>query len=195
MKQTGRKGKDLILRDLAQLRALGDPLRYQILEHLIGEAKTAKQVAQVLGTKPTRLYHHFGVLERAGIIRKVRTRKVRGATEKYYQATANRMTVDPRLRSGGVVPVHPLYAAAFHSTLDEIDAAERSLAGTARQTPILVNRLRIRTTAATAAGLQKQLEEWIASCEQASSADGDAEFGITVAFYQMPDSRPEESKQ
>lgn len=187
MKQARNKRKDLVLRDLAQLRALGDPLRYQILEHLIGEAKTAKQVAQVLGTKPTRLYHHFGVLERAGIIRKVRTRKVRGATEKYYQATANRMTVDPRLRSGSVVPVHPLYAAAFHSTLDEITTAE--------EPPILVNRLRIRTTVATAAGLQKQLEEWIAACEQASNADGDAEFGITVAFYQMPGDTPEESKQ
>ena len=195
MKQAQHKGKDLVLRDLAQLRALGDPLRYQILEHLIGEAKTAKQVAEELGTKPTRLYHHFGVLERAGIIRKVRTHKVRGATEKYYQATANRMTVDPRLRSGSVVPVHPLYAAAFHSTLDEIATAVRSPAGAAGQLPILLNRLRIRTTAAAVVELQKQLDEWIASCEQANNANGDTEFGITVAFYQVPGDTPEESKQ
>ena len=62
--------------------------------------KPTKQVADELGEKPTRLYHHVSVLERAGLIRLVETRPKRGTTEKYFAAVAERFEIDPRAFSG-----------------------------------------------------------------------------------------------
>jgi len=83
--------------DLEQVKVLADPLRVRILEALCGHDRTTKQVAEVLGEKPTRLYHHVEALERVGLIRLVDTRQVRGTVEKYYSAIAKMFRADPRL--------------------------------------------------------------------------------------------------
>lgn len=69
---------------LTQVRALAHPLRLRLIELFASGPLTAKQAAQKLGQPPTRLYHHVATLERAGLLRLVRTRSVRGATEKYF---------------------------------------------------------------------------------------------------------------
>src|SRR5262245_52283071 len=79
--------------DLAQIRALADPLRLRILGALGREPRTTKQVADVLGEKPTKLYHHVEALERVGLVRLTETRPNRGTVEKYYQAVAGRFQV------------------------------------------------------------------------------------------------------
>ena len=77
----------MTLSNLEQLRVLADPLRIRILEAL-GKEHTTKQVAEELGEKPTKLYHHVDALERVGLIRLTRTRRNRGTLEKYYQVVA-----------------------------------------------------------------------------------------------------------
>ena len=79
--------------DLAQIRALADPLRLRILRALSGVPCTTKQVAIVLGEKPTKLYHHVEALERVGLIHQTETRRNRGTTEKYFQAVAAQFQV------------------------------------------------------------------------------------------------------
>ena len=74
--------KDVHLPNLAQMKLLADPRRIRILE-LLGEERTTKQVAEILGEPPTRLYHHVAALARVGLIRLARTRQSRGAIEKY----------------------------------------------------------------------------------------------------------------
>jgi DNA-binding transcriptional ArsR family regulator len=75
--------------DLEQVKALAHPLRVRIIEALASsEPMTTKQVADFLGEKPTRLYHHVDLLKKAGLIRLTHTRKNRGTTEKYYEAIA-----------------------------------------------------------------------------------------------------------
>ncbi len=75
--------------DLDQVKALAHPLRMRIIEALAAsDQMTTKQVAESLGEKPTRLYHHVDLLEKAGLIRLTHTRQNRGATEKYYEAIA-----------------------------------------------------------------------------------------------------------
>jgi DNA-binding transcriptional ArsR family regulator len=74
--------------DLAHIRALANPLRLRILGALVGEPRTTKQVAELVGEKPTKLYHHVQAMERAQLVRLVSTRPKRGTVEKYYQATA-----------------------------------------------------------------------------------------------------------
>src|SRR3982751_5112700 len=79
---------------LEQMRALSHPLRIRLLELFAEKPRTTKQAAEVLGEAPTRLYHHVAALERAGLIRLRETRPVRGAVEKYFEATAKRYVAD-----------------------------------------------------------------------------------------------------
>jgi DNA-binding transcriptional ArsR family regulator len=71
---------------LDQLRALAHPLRLRMLELFAEEPRTTKQVAQLLGEPPTKLYHHANALERVGLLRLSKTRQNRGAIEKWYEA-------------------------------------------------------------------------------------------------------------
>src|SRR5215470_1338117 len=86
-----------VLSDLKQVKALADPLRQSMLRAFAGEPKTTKQVADGLGEKPTKLYHHVETLERVGLLKLVKMRQNRGTIEKYYQAVAGKFTVDPKL--------------------------------------------------------------------------------------------------
>ena len=65
---------------LDQVKVVADPLRVRILETIVLEPRTTKQIAEILGEKPTRLYHHVDALAEAGLIRLVDTRPVRGTT-------------------------------------------------------------------------------------------------------------------
>ena len=87
------------LDDLEQLKALSDPLRLRILEALCGAPRTTKQVADHLGEKPTRLYHHVDALEAAGLIQLVHTRPKRGTLEKYFQSVARQFRADPSMKA------------------------------------------------------------------------------------------------
>ncbi len=83
--------------DLEQLRVVADPLRLRILGVFARGPHTTKQVADLLGEKHTKLYHHVQALERVKLIRLTETRPKRGTTEKYYQATAARFNASPSL--------------------------------------------------------------------------------------------------
>jgi DNA-binding transcriptional ArsR family regulator len=93
----GNQGEVFTLTDLEQVKVLADPLRVRILEMFAAGECTTKQVAESLGEKPTRLYHHVEALERVGLIRLTRTRQNRGTIEKYFEAVARRFRADPGL--------------------------------------------------------------------------------------------------
>src|ERR1043165_6875903 len=75
-------------REVATLKALADPTRIQILLDLGDASKTVKEVAAALGAGPTKLYYHFKILERAGLIRVTRRRMVSGIEERTYATTS-----------------------------------------------------------------------------------------------------------
>jgi DNA-binding transcriptional ArsR family regulator len=89
----------MVLTDLDQVRVLADPLRVRILESLCLEELTTKQVAEKLGEKPTRLYHHVEALEKVGLIRLTRTQQNRGTVEKYFRSVARTFRADSGLFS------------------------------------------------------------------------------------------------
>ena len=184
----------LVLNKPNQIKALADPLRYRVFELLTMEARTAKQTAEYMGVKPTRLYHHFGVLEKAGLIRKVKTRKVRGTVEKYYEAVAKKVVVDPDVLGKKALPLSSLYAAALQATLEEILDVERAAVDASQEPPVQLVRLKIRTTQTKIQELQSKLEEWVETCQESSSEEGDREYGITVAFYQMAENFSKEER-
>jgi DNA-binding transcriptional ArsR family regulator len=74
--------------DPAQLRALADDLRGRIVSLLRERAWSTQQLARELELPKGTVGHHLKVLERAGLIRVVHTRKVRAVTEKFYGRVA-----------------------------------------------------------------------------------------------------------
>jgi DNA-binding transcriptional ArsR family regulator len=91
--EEGALPRTLTVTDLEQVRALAGPLRLRILGTLIGAPRTTMQVAEVLGKRPTNLYHHVEALEKVGLVRLVETRPNRGTMEKYYRAVAAQFKV------------------------------------------------------------------------------------------------------
>ena len=115
-----KPGRPLTLSSLRQVKALAHPLRFRLFERLIDEPRTGKQLADMLGSRPTQLYHHLRVLERSGLIRQVATRRKRGTTEKYFQAVSDRVALDRKLFGGRVEAGGALLGQVLRTTLDEL---------------------------------------------------------------------------
>src|ERR1043165_1128111 len=84
-------GAPVLKRSVADLRALAHPLRLRMMELFAESPKTTKQVAELLGQPPTRLYHHVAALERAGLLVLTETRPNRGAVEKWYTGVSQQL--------------------------------------------------------------------------------------------------------
>ena len=78
----------MIVAEPAQLRAMADPFRVQLIQLLGDRARSTQELSQELSIPKGTVGHHLKVLESAGLIRVVRTRKVRAMTEKFYGRTA-----------------------------------------------------------------------------------------------------------
>lgn len=88
----------LVVDSAEQHRALGNLTRHRILGLLLDRAMTGAQLADALGVLKGSVSFHLRTLESAGLVRVVRTRPVRGVTERYYGRTARRYDLD---RPGG----------------------------------------------------------------------------------------------
>lgn len=75
----------------AQVRALSDPLRLTILNLLHERAATVTELAAAVERPKSTIAHHVNVLVDAGLVRVVRTRRVRAIEERYYGRTARRV--------------------------------------------------------------------------------------------------------
>jgi DNA-binding transcriptional ArsR family regulator len=73
--------------DARVIKAIGHPLRWQMLEALNeGEASPA-QLARRFGEPVNLVAYHMGILAKAGGVELVRTQPRRGSTEHFYRAT------------------------------------------------------------------------------------------------------------
>ncbi|MDT9594654.1 winged helix-turn-helix domain-containing protein [Nocardioides zeae] len=71
-----------------QYRALFDETRSRIVTLLLDRAATTSELAEVLERPKGTVGHHLKLLERAGLVRVVRTERVRALEAKYYGRTA-----------------------------------------------------------------------------------------------------------
>lgn len=78
----------LVVSETEQLRALSDDVRLQIVALLRERALSTTELAAAVGLAKGTVSHHLKVLEGAGLIRVVRTRKVRALTESFYGRVA-----------------------------------------------------------------------------------------------------------
>jgi len=78
----------IALTEPAQVRALSHPARNVILGLLHERAATVTELAAALERPKSTVAHHVKVLAEAGLIRVVRTRRVRAIEERFYGRTA-----------------------------------------------------------------------------------------------------------
>jgi DNA-binding transcriptional ArsR family regulator len=87
-----------------QVQALGHHVRNAILGLLHERAATVTELATALGRPKSTTAHHVKVLAEAGLVRVVRTRRVRAIDERFYGRTARLFYVD-RQTARGPLPV------------------------------------------------------------------------------------------
>ena len=195
-----QQAPSLTLSDVHQVKVLAHPLRIRILEELCTAERTTKQVAERLGEKPTKLYHHVEALERVGLIRLTRTRQNRGTIEKYYMAVAQQFRADSRIFSapdaGSEVQGDALLAmisTVFDRTADEMRGLvtkDRGRDGIEEQG--VLSYLEVRTDGKHGRQLQARLMKVIKSIEglpEATEKGSGRRYRLTLAFYPL---EPEE---
>lgn len=71
-----------------ELRAMGHRMRSRVLDLLLDRAATVNELAEAIGRPPSTVAYHVGVLVDAGMLKVVKTRKVRAVEERFYGRTA-----------------------------------------------------------------------------------------------------------
>ncbi len=200
--------------DLRQVKVLADPLRLKILEELSRQARTTKQVAKILGEKPTKLYHHVESLARVGLIALHRTRQNRGTLEKYYLAIARGFLTDAEIfcagKSAGESAVETESWQAIAAALLESSAVElRGLARTGEPAcrdsehehgppvapparPGICAQLKLHAGDARVAEIQEKLESLLKEIQalDCDEHEGHVPYRMTLAFYPLDCSDP-----
>ena len=72
----------------AQLRALAEPLRATLLELVLERAATVTEMAKAVQRPKSTIAYHVNLLVGAGLLRVVRTQRVRAIEERYYGRVA-----------------------------------------------------------------------------------------------------------
>lgn len=77
----------------AELTAMFDPLRGTLLDLVLERAATVSELAAAVGRPKSTVAHHVNVLVGAGLLKVVRTRRVRAIDERFYGRTARQFSV------------------------------------------------------------------------------------------------------
>ena len=77
-----------------RMKALGDPLRWTILDLVLERAMTVTELAERLRRPKGSVAYHVKVLVESGLLQVVRTQKVRAIEERYYGRTGRTIVID-----------------------------------------------------------------------------------------------------
>jgi DNA-binding transcriptional ArsR family regulator len=117
----GARDDELVLREPAQFKALGHPLRHRLMVVLRQRPATLAQLAAALGAAKGTVGYHVRVLQDAGLLRIAHERRVRGGTEQYYTPASMRLRIAPDAAVGGEFLVRAALAEMLPPTLDDPD--------------------------------------------------------------------------
>lgn len=156
-----------------RMKALGDPLRLLIVDLVLERAMTVTELAERVGRPRGSVAHHVKVLEHAGLLQVVRTRKVRAIEERFYGRSATTY----------VMPHEPGRLPFLDRVLAEIDLEHET--GPDRPAGVTYRRARIPAERATefAERLLELSLEFVAE-----PRSGDVEYGMYLALF--PTNRP-----
>ena len=165
------------LTSAAQVRAIGHPLRTTLLGLLHERAASVTEMAAAVSKPKSTVAYHINVLHQAGLVRVVRSRKVRAIMERFYGRTARMFYAGLGKRSGS--EVLPLDFNDF-----EVAAAESQAAYQAHQLMSFIRHARIPATRAT--------EFWKRAMSLVHEFDrlprsGHITYGFVLGVYPIPD--------
>jgi DNA-binding transcriptional ArsR family regulator len=164
----------LALTTPAQVRALGDGLRTTILGLLHERAATVTELAAAVERPKSTVAHHVNVLAEAGLVRVVRTRKVRAIDERYFGRTARMFYVGVG-QDGRPAEDMPL---DFNDL--EVAAKEASTAYHNHELWSFIRHARI--TRATAGEFWQRMTDLVQEFDRTPRA-GDKVYGFVVGIY------------
>jgi len=156
----------------AELRAMADPLRNTILDLLLERAATVAELAGAVGRPKSTVAHHVNVLLNAGMLRVVRTRKVRAIDERFYGRTARTFYV-------GRVPLEQITPPPWNNYLADA-AAESMPAYHADQMRALHHHARISPDQARE--FWKRVYQVVREFTE-MPREGDGAYGFVVGLY------------
>jgi DNA-binding transcriptional ArsR family regulator len=187
-----------IISDLETLRVIADPLRAQIMELLVHQELTIRQIADKLGLTPGKLYYHANQLEKHGLICVTETRQVANMLEKVYKATAPNLDVDPSLLNfttdQGKESINTLLTSMLDYTKEDLQRSlqarafnlDRGASPQPRQA--IINRLINRMTSEQADRLAERVMELLKEFDEADAGENSAiaglqPYALTIAYY------------
>ncbi len=162
----------IVITSPAELRAMADPLRSTILDLILERAATVAELASAVGRPKSTVAHHVKVLVDAGMLRVVRTRRVRAIDERYYGRTA-------RLFFVGQVPLEQLTPLPWTNYL--ADAAAESMPAYRADT-MYANSRHARISRERAADFWRRVEEVVREFSELPRS-GDTVYGFVVGLY------------
>jgi DNA-binding transcriptional ArsR family regulator len=146
----------------AYAKAMSHPTRHRLLVELGEDGATVSQLANRLTTNKGNVAHHLKVLVEAGLVRRGRTRTVRGGTEQYFVRAARRFRFEQA----------PDALAAMMSNLAEELAGDQQA---------LLNHRVLRLTRRQAAALATHLDTLVSNLEPAGERE--QRYGVVVSVY------------
>lgn len=169
------------LETVEQFKALFDETRMEIADLLLERAATTTEIARTLSKPKGTVGHHMAVMEEAGLIHVVRTKKVRAVVAKYYGRVARTFLLQSNLEVDvDVSPDFFLTSAAteYSKAASNHGDGELPMMSTLRYARIPEDRAR----------------EWVlrvSELTQEFATDrrgGETTYGLLAAFY--PTDRP-----
>src|SRR3954451_1356722 len=141
---------------------MSHPTRHRLLVELGEDGATVSQLANRLMTNKGNVAHHLKVLVDAGLVRRGRTRTVRGGTEQYFVRAARRFR--------------------FEQAPDALAAMMTNLAvELAGDQQALLNHRVLRLTRRQAGALAAHLDAIVSKLEPAG--DRERRYGVVVSVY------------
>jgi DNA-binding transcriptional ArsR family regulator len=165
----------LVVREPEQLKALGDELRSRIVVMLRERAQSVTELALRLEMPKGTVAHHVKVLESAGLLKVVRTRRVRALTEKYYGRTA-RLFLYESADTGGYEDVRNIVAASLRVAAGEILPVDEEDAAACSGV------LRVRLTDTAARRFERRLKKLMDDFRDRDDSTG-TPYGLALALY------------
>ena len=170
----------LLVNTAAQFKAIGDPLRWRILNMLRYQPATAKQIAAHLSVAPGTTGHHLQVLEAAGLVQVVARRVTHGIIAKYYTRTARIFLFDfpPDITNGNSICLNLMTSARDELSETLIEDLEE----TAYRVSVPHARLSAERIQYYSQRIQELVDEFI---QEPTDVNGEI-YTLCMAFFRAP---------
>ena len=157
----------------SQVKALSHPLRTTILHLLHERAATVSELARALERPKSTVAHHVKVLADAGLVRVVRTRRVRAIEERFYGRTARMFYVSVERDADG---------EDMPRDFNDFEVAARESAGAFRDGKLWGFIRHARISEEQASGFWERMAELVSEFDRLPRT-GETMYGFAVGVY------------